>query len=109
MTTSRWVGLTLGDGAVDGLAVVGAVGDHRGECTGDLREQGSDLGSVALLVARQLAGEDLAAVGVDREMEFAPLPPAALAVLRDQPLASAVNLQALARHSLGRGPVPRRV
>ena len=57
-----WVGLTLGHSPVDGLAVVGAVGDHRAERAGDLVQQWTHLGRVALVVARQLAGEDLAAV-----------------------------------------------
>ena len=54
------VGLVLGDGAVDGLAVVCPVRDHRAKGTGDLLEQWTHLGGVAFLVARQFAGEDLA-------------------------------------------------
>ena len=44
---------------VGGFAVVGPVGRHRPEGTGDLIEQGADLGGVALLVARQLGREGL--------------------------------------------------
>ena len=61
---------------------------------GGLIEQWTDLGSVALLVARQLGGEDLAATRVNGQIQLAPRPGAALAVLFDQPLAGAVNLQA---------------
>src|SRR5215207_2775491 len=89
-----WVGLTLSHGAVDGLAVVGPVGCHRRKGTGDLLEQGADLGGVALVVARQLGREDLARAGINRQMKLAPGPLAPLAVLLDQPLARAVDLQA---------------
>jgi hypothetical protein len=59
----------------------------------DLLEQGADQGGVALLGGGQLGGEDLAALGIDREVEFAPAPPAALAMRLGQPLARAVHLQ----------------
>ncbi len=73
---------------------MGAVGRHRGERARDLPEQWADLGDIALLVACQLAGEDLAGARIDCEMEFAPGPGIALAMLLDQPLACAVDLQA---------------
>ncbi len=88
-----WVGLALGHGAVDRLAIVSAVRDHGAEGSGDLLQQRTDLGGVTLVVARQLAGEDLAAVGINSQMEFAPLSPATLAMLLDEPLARAVDLQ----------------
>jgi hypothetical protein len=80
-TTSGRVGLALGDGAVDRLAVVGAIGRDRGDGAGGSIEQRADQGGVALLAGGQLGGEDLAAVGIDREMELSPGPPATLAVL----------------------------
>src|SRR4051794_14771928 len=90
----RGIGLTLSHGAVDGLAVVGPVGRHRPEGTGDLVEQRADLGGIPLLVARQLGREDLARAGINGQVEFAPGPLAPLAVLLDHPLARAVDLQA---------------
>ena len=57
-------------------------------------EQRADLGRIALVAGRQLGCEDLAGVGINDQVEFAPCPHTALAVLRDQPLARAVNLQA---------------
>src|SRR3954452_986514 len=42
----RWVGLALGHGPVDGLAVIRPVRDDRPEGAGDLFEQGGDLGGV---------------------------------------------------------------
>src|SRR4051794_1885860 len=88
------VRLALGYGAVDGFAVVGAIGRDRGDGAGDLIEQRADQSGVTLLDGGQLAGQDLAAVGIDREREFAPGPLATLAMLLAQPLAGAVHLQA---------------
>src|SRR3954470_12598257 len=88
------VRLALGHGAVNGVAVVGAIGRDRGDGAGDLIEQRADQDGVTLLDGGQLAGKDLAAVGIDREMEFAPGPLATLAMLLGQPLARAVHLQA---------------
>src|SRR5215203_4398215 len=88
------VRLALGHGAVNGFAVVGAIGRDRGDGAGDLIEQRADQGGVTLLDGGQLAGKDLAAVGIDREMEFAPGPLATLTMLLAQPLAGAVHLQA---------------
>src|SRR5215213_7249311 len=78
-----WVGLALSHGAVNGLAIIRTVRDHRGKGTGDLIEQRADLGGVALLVARQLGGEDLASAGINGQMELAPGPLATLAVFLD--------------------------
>ena len=51
--------------------------------------------------------KDLAAVGIDREMEFAPGPLATLAILLAQPLAGAVHLQAsLIDHDVNRSGPP---
>jgi len=37
------------DGPMDGLSVVGAIGEHRGERTVGLGEQGADPGGVAVV------------------------------------------------------------
>src|SRR5918999_1152279 len=88
------VRLALSHGAVNGFAVIGAIGRDRGDGAGDLTEQRADQGGVTLLDGGQLGGKDLAAVGIDREMEFAPGPLATLTMLLAQPLAGAVHLQA---------------
>ena len=80
-------------GTAGWLAVVGAIHHHRSEGSGDLREQGADLETVALFAARWFAGEDLAAVGIDRGMQPTPAPPAALPMPSGQPLARTVRLQ----------------
>ena len=51
------------------------------------------MGRVAFLVGGQLAGEDFAALGIDREVEFAPRPLSPGAVRLRQPLARAEDLQ----------------
>ena len=63
------VGLARSHGAVDRLAVVGAIGGDRGDGSGDLIERRADLRGVALLGGGRLGGEDLAALRIDREME----------------------------------------
>jgi hypothetical protein len=65
----RRVGLALGDGAINGFTIVGAIGGDRGDRAGDRREQRADQGGVALLSGGQLGGEDLAARGINREVE----------------------------------------
>src|SRR3712207_7357413 len=50
--------------------------DDRGDGAGDLIEQAADLRGVALFGGGQRGGEDLAAGGIDREVEFSPAPPA---------------------------------
>src|SRR3954467_10165953 len=66
------VGLMVGHGPVDGLAIVRPVRAHRAEGARDLLEQRADLGGVALLVGGQLAGEDLASAALHREVQLPP-------------------------------------
>src|SRR3954467_13942138 len=66
------VGLMVGHGPVDGLAIVRPVRDHRAEGARDLLEQRADLGGVALLAGGQLAGEDLASAAIHREVQLPP-------------------------------------
>src|SRR4051812_42497906 len=104
-TATGWVGLALSHGAVNGLAVIRTVRDHRGKGTGDLIEQGADLGGVARLVARQLGREDLAGAGINGQMKLTPGPLAARTVLLHQPLARAVDLQpSRVDHDVNRPP-----
>src|SRR3712207_7084874 len=51
--------------------------DDRGDGAGDLLKQRADQGGVTLLGGGQLGGEDLAAPGIDREVELSPAPPTA--------------------------------
>ena len=52
-----------------GFAVVCTVSDDRGDGAGDLLERRADQGGIARLGGGQLGGEDLAAVGIGREVE----------------------------------------
>src|SRR4051794_34607651 len=50
-------------GAVNGFAVVGAIGRDRGDGAGDLIEQRADQGGVTLLDGGQLGGKDSPLLG----------------------------------------------
>ena len=66
--------MTVEDGLVGGLAVIRAVRQHRGNRALDLVEQRADPGRVALVRGGQLGGQDVAAVGIDGEVQPAPAP-----------------------------------
>lgn len=88
-----WVRLGLGHGAINWSAIIRTISDDRGDGAGDLLGQRADQRGVTLLGGGQLGGQDLASTGIDREVELAPDPLAALAMLFGQPLTSAVYLQ----------------
>lgn len=78
---------------VDGRTIIRAISHHRGNGSRDLVEQRSDHRAIADLVGGQLRGEDLVAVGINRQMKFAPGPASTLAVLFPLPLARSIDLQ----------------
>ena len=96
--------MALRHGAANRLAAVGAVCHHRDDWTRSLVEQVADFGGTAGLLARQFGREDLASAGIGRGAEFAPRPPAELAVLPHQPLARAANLKPVASVATWTGP-----
>jgi hypothetical protein len=61
-------GRPLGDGPVYRLTIIGAVGGHRDDVTGNLIEQVPDLAGIADILVGQLVGQDRAAVGIDGQM-----------------------------------------
>jgi hypothetical protein len=81
--------VALGDRPIHVLAVVCPVAGERRQRVLDLIEQRAELGAVISLVARQLGGDDLAAAGVDAQVQLAPGAALPGAVLVDQPLAGA--------------------
>jgi len=89
----RRLRLSLSHGAVDGLPIIGAIGHHRGHVTRDLVEQGADQGAIADLVGGQFRGQDLVAVGINRQVKFAPSPATTLTVFLPLPLAGPLDLQ----------------
>ena len=83
---------------VDIVAVVGAVAGDGRHCPLDPLEQGTDLGAIVGILVGQHRGDDPAGVGVRREMQHSPGPAPLGAVLLDQPLARAAELQPRAVH-----------
>ena len=75
------------DSLVGGIAIIRAVRQYRGNRAIDLVEQRADQGSIALVRGGQLGGQDVAAVGIDGEVQPAPAPARLAAVLLLQPLA----------------------
>src|SRR3954469_5679926 len=88
----RRIGLMTDDRLVHGLAVIRTVRCHGGDLALDLPEQRRDLTSVVSGIVGQHAGDNLASVGINGEMQLAP-GPARPAVLLRIPLALAEQLQ----------------
>jgi hypothetical protein len=76
--------VTFKDSPVGGVAVICAVRQHCGNRAIDLVEQRANQGSVALV--SELGGQDVAAVGIDGEVQPAPAATRLTAVLLMQPL-----------------------
>jgi hypothetical protein len=90
MTAAR---VALGHVGVNALLVVRAVRREGGDRGLDLVQQGPDLGGVVFVAVGQGGGHDPAGLSVYAEMELPPRPAPFRAVLLDQPLARAVELQ----------------
>ena len=65
-----WRRLTLHDGTIDRLRIVGTIGHYQTDRTLDLIQQGIDHREIADRVRHQLGGQDLAAVGIDCRMQL---------------------------------------
>jgi hypothetical protein len=76
--------MAVEDGPAGGLAIVRPVSQHRGNRSIDLVEQWADQGGVALV--RELGSQDVAAVGIDSQVQPAPAAARLAAVLLMQPL-----------------------
>src|SRR4051812_3427498 len=85
--------MALGHVGVNTVLVVRAVRREGGDRVRDLVQQGADLGGVVLVAVGQRGGHDPAGLGVHAEMELPPRPAPLGAVLLDQPLARAGELQ----------------
>ena len=95
------------DLGVDIVAVVGAIAGDGRHCPLDPVEQGTDLGAVVGILVGQHRGDDPAGIGVRREMQHSPGPAPLGAVLLDQPLARAAELQPRAVHQQVHRRAPR--
>src|SRR3954453_6798311 len=97
-TRARWddnvrVRVALGHVGVNALLVVRAVRRDGGDRVRDLVQHGADLGGVVFVALGQGGGHDPAGLGVHAETELPPRPAPLGAVLLDQPLARALELQ----------------
>ena len=90
-------GRALGDLAIDAVLVIGTVRREQGERT-RLVKQGADLGSVIGVAGGEHSGKDPPGVGIHPDVQLAPGPAGACAVLLKQPLARAAQLQPGAVH-----------
>jgi hypothetical protein len=77
----------LGDGVVNIILVVGAIGDDGGERVVGLVEQGAEFGGIIDLLAGQGRGDDPAGRRIDAQVQLAPGPTPLGSMLLDQPLA----------------------
>src|SRR3954470_13650202 len=91
-----WV--ALGDTPVDTLLIIRPVASHRGDWAVGLVEQGTDLRAIIGILVGQHRRDDPPGVGIHADVELPPGPARAGAVLLDQPLTRATQLQARAVH-----------
>ena len=68
----RRLRMTLADLTVDIVSMGGSIAGKRGNRSGNLLQQGTDLRTVIDVVAGQLGGDDLSSVGAHAEMELSP-------------------------------------
>src|SRR6202789_163394 len=90
--------MTLGNRLADLVLIVGAVGGKGRNGIGDLIEKRVNHSSIVDILPGHRDGDDLAAIGIDADMQLAPRPAAGRAVLFDQPFAGAAQLQTSAIH-----------
>jgi len=86
-------GVALGNTGTDAVLVVSTIGGERGHHSCDLVEQRADLGAVVDLLGRERGCDDLAAAGIQADVQLPPQPARLGAVLLQQPLARAAQAQ----------------
>ena len=77
---------------VGGSAIIGSIGSELADLIVDLIQQRLQLRSIAGFLICQAMGNDLATVGINSQMQFAPATPGLRSVLFFQPLAGAIDL-----------------
>ena len=87
-------GSPIGNGPVDRIAVIRAVRQDDGDRGRNLIKQRANQRGVALLGRGQGRSENLAGVRIDGQVQLAPAPPIAAAMLGHPPFTGAENLQA---------------
>src|SRR5208337_3534840 len=88
------LGSPIGNGPVDRIAVIRAVRQDGGDRGRNLVKQRANQRGVALLGRGQGRSENLAGVRIDGQVQLAPGPPIAAAMLGHLPFTGAENLQA---------------
>jgi hypothetical protein len=83
----------LGNRLADPVLIVSAVGGEGSDGIGDLVEQRVSHRGIVDILPGHPDGDDLAAVGIDADMQFAPGPAAGCAVLFNQPFAGSTELR----------------
>ena len=99
----RRIRVTFSNGGVNSILIVGSIAGHRRHGIRDLVEQSADLGAVIDVFAGQRRSHDLAGLGIDAEVQLPPRSPHLGAVLLNQPLAGATELQPRAVHQQVQG------
>jgi len=107
----------IDDRVVCRVSIIGTVGCELSDRTANLVEEWRNLRDIASILIRQGMGNDLAAIGIQCQMQLSPTSARSGAMLLVQPLARAVNLPAAAVHqsmqrsgrwNLISGPLPGR-
>ena len=94
----RRLAITLGDRMGNAFLIIGAIGGERCHGSRNLIEQGANLRTVVDLLCGQRSRDNLAGVGVQTNVQFAPGPARPGAMFLDQPLACTTEFQARAVH-----------
>lgn len=88
--------VALGNGVIDGLAIVRTVCRQRRNVSINQIKQVGQFGGVTDIIGCQFHGDDFMRIGIDTEMQLAPSPTRTNAVLLIEPFAFAGNLQSRA-------------
>jgi len=76
------------------MAIIGSIGSELAALIYDLMQQMFQLRGVACFLICQTMGNDLATVGIDRQVQFSPATAGLCPMLFFQPLPRALNLEA---------------
>jgi hypothetical protein len=85
--------ITLADLTVDIVPIIRSIAGKRGNRSGNLLQQGTDLRAVVDILVGQVGGDDFSSVGVDADMELSPGPTRPCGMLLDQPLTGTAELE----------------
>jgi hypothetical protein len=92
------VWMTFDNRMVDPVVIVGTIGGEGSDGIGDLVEQSTSHCGIIDILPGHRDGDDLAAGGINTDMQFAPRSATGRAVLFDQPFAGSAELQTGAVH-----------